>query len=173
MPYRYDDMGDERFQHMCQALLAHVMPDVQCFPVSQPDGGRDAVNRAGLKLKDRVVFQVKWTGQPSAVRDPVKWLTSAINGEREKIKRLVSEGLRQYILMTNIRATAAPHRGTHDRLEVELDKLSKELKVPITCWWKDEIDRRMDLGPGRTEVLISGSFGWRRCSPCADREQPS
>jgi hypothetical protein len=67
MPYRYDDMGDERFQQMCQALLAVFMPDVHCFPIRQADGRRDAVRKPGRDLAARVVFQQKWTGHPDRV----------------------------------------------------------------------------------------------------------
>ena len=42
MDYPLENLGPERFQQFCQALLAKEYPDMQCFPVAQPDGGRDA-----------------------------------------------------------------------------------------------------------------------------------
>lgn len=147
MPYRYDDMGDERFQQMCQALLAVSFPDLQCLPVGQADGGRDAVSNPGRQDEDRLVFQVKWTGHPDRISNPVAWLRAALAGEQEKITRLVDEGLKKYILMTNVASTSTLQRGTFDRFELELDKMSEELGVPISCWWKDDIDRRIDTAP--------------------------
>ena len=44
MDYPLENLGPERFQQLCQALLAREYPRVQCFPVAQPDGGRDAVS---------------------------------------------------------------------------------------------------------------------------------
>lgn len=43
MDYLFENLGPERFQHLSQALLAREHRDVQCFPVAQPDGGRDAI----------------------------------------------------------------------------------------------------------------------------------
>ena len=44
MDYPLENLGPERFQQFCQALLVKEYPRVQCFPVAQPDGGRDAVS---------------------------------------------------------------------------------------------------------------------------------
>ena len=44
MDYLYENLGPERFQQFCQALLAREYPKLQCFPVAQPDGGRDAIS---------------------------------------------------------------------------------------------------------------------------------
>ena len=43
MDYQLENLGDERFQQLCQALLVREFPDVQCFPVGMPDGGRDSI----------------------------------------------------------------------------------------------------------------------------------
>ena len=44
MDYLLDNLGPERFQEVCHALLAKAFPKTQCFPVGQRDGGRDAVS---------------------------------------------------------------------------------------------------------------------------------
>jgi hypothetical protein len=44
MNYPLENLGPEQFQEFCQALLLREHPNVQCFPVAQPDGGRDAVS---------------------------------------------------------------------------------------------------------------------------------
>ena len=43
MNYPLENLDPERFQHFCQALLVREHPQLQCFPVAQPDGGRDAI----------------------------------------------------------------------------------------------------------------------------------
>ena len=43
MDYPLENLGPDRFQQLCQSLLLSEHTDVQCFPISQPDGGRDAV----------------------------------------------------------------------------------------------------------------------------------
>jgi hypothetical protein len=42
MDYPLEQLGPERFQQFCQALISLEFPKVQSFPVAQPDGGRDA-----------------------------------------------------------------------------------------------------------------------------------
>ena len=42
MTHPYENTTPERFQHFSQALLIDEYPGLQCFPVGQPDGGRDA-----------------------------------------------------------------------------------------------------------------------------------
>lgn len=43
MSYPFENLDPEKFQHFCQALLTKEFPNMQCFPVAQPDGGRDAI----------------------------------------------------------------------------------------------------------------------------------
>src|SRR5437773_2725150 len=60
MDYPLENLGPERFQQFCQALLAKEYPDMQCFPVAQPDGGRDAVSYHFAEgVSNFSVFQVK------------------------------------------------------------------------------------------------------------------
>ncbi|WP_308468517.1 NACHT domain-containing protein [Rathayibacter soli] len=147
MAYRYQDLDDQRFQKLCQSLLVIVFPNVQCLPVRQSDGGRDAVVRQPGKPSERVIYQVKWTADHRAHPDPVKWLEDTIAGEHKNIQRLVKEGAQQYVLMTNMPSTAHPKGGRLDRLDRTLDTLSKSYGIPMSCWWRDELDRRMDLAP--------------------------
>lgn len=53
MDYLYENLGEDRFQELCQSLLIREFPNVQCFPIRQPDGGRDAV--AYINLPKRQV----------------------------------------------------------------------------------------------------------------------
>jgi hypothetical protein len=54
MSYHFEELGDERFQQLCQAILTCAFPNVQCLPVSQPDGGRDAFLRRPVTEESRV-----------------------------------------------------------------------------------------------------------------------
>jgi hypothetical protein len=56
MDYLYENLGDERFQELCQALLVKEMPHVQCFPIGQRDGGRDAIAYFALNIRGHCVL---------------------------------------------------------------------------------------------------------------------
>lgn len=140
--YLYERLGEKRFQQMCGALLAHLFPDVTCYPVGQKDGGRDAVRPSRGR---RYVYQVKWAN--TRLRDPVAWLDKAIRDEAANIRRLVSEGAEAYILLTCVAGTAARGRGTMDRLEERLKVHSKDFGIPVSCWWQADLDARVDTAP--------------------------
>ena len=104
--YLYERLTDKRFQELCGALLAHLFPNVTCYPVGQADGGRAAVRKN--PTTGDAIYQVKWTSKP--LRDPVAWLDSAINQEAENIKQLVKDGATRYYLLTSIAGTSARSR---------------------------------------------------------------
>ena len=150
MDYPLENLDPERFQQFCQALLIKDHPNIQCFPVGQPDGGRDAsepleLSSEPLELHNRtkgfIVFQVKFCRKPFAEPDPHLWLVNTMKGEIPKIKRLLSEGAEKYYLLTNIPGTAHPNSGSIDIL----NKMVKEnLQIPFQCWWRDDLNRRLD-----------------------------
>jgi len=159
MPYRYEDLDEKRFQKLCQSLLIESFPTLHCLPVSQPDGGRDAVDRKPGKPAERLIFQVKWTPDPRLHEDPVDWLLKTVHGESKKITRMVREGAKGYILLTNVPATSHPGGGRYDRLNTELDKLTQHYGIDMSCWWRDDLDGRMDRAPDSlkwaySEVLV-------------------
>ena len=43
MDYPLEELGPEGFQQFCQSLLVKEFPKLQCFPIAQPDGGRDGL----------------------------------------------------------------------------------------------------------------------------------
>jgi tetratricopeptide (TPR) repeat protein len=140
--YLYERLGAERFQQLCNALLVQECPGVQCFPVGQKDGGRDAVRHIGARS---VVYQVKWT--KNSQRDPVAWLDKSIRDEADNIRRLVSEGAEAYYLLTNVPGTASPGSGTMDRLDQRLRQHADSFGVAMRCWWQADIDARVDAAP--------------------------
>lgn len=142
LDYPLENLGPERFQHLCQALLVREHPRVQCFPVAQPDGGRDAVSFYAESSQGKFqVFQVKYARKPLAETDPHKWLAAIVEGEAPKIQNLIPRGASSYYLITNIPGTAHLGSGSIDKINAEI---SKALNLPSFCWWRDDINRRLD-----------------------------
>jgi hypothetical protein len=79
MDYPYENLSPETFQLFCQALLAKDHPGMQCYPVAQPDGGRDAAQLYFTETAERNfgMFQVKFVRQPHAEKDPHKWISDS------------------------------------------------------------------------------------------------
>jgi hypothetical protein len=142
MSYPLENLNDETFQSLCQALLAKEFPGISCFPVGQPDGGRDAVlSTYSSEEKQFLVFQVKFVRDPAQVRDTRKWLLDVMKDETEKVKALVDRRAKGYFLLTNVRGSSHLDDGSIDKMDA---LLSGTLSVPATCWWRDDIDRRLD-----------------------------
>lgn len=141
LDYPFENLGPERFQELCQALLATEYPNLQCFPVGQPDGGRDAVSYYTSADEGFIVFQVKYVRRPLAEKDPHKWLLGHLKEELPKVFRLRKEGARQYILMTNVPGTAHHHSGSIDKAS---RLLKQETGLESYCWWRDDLSRRLD-----------------------------
>ena len=61
MDYQYENLDSGRFQELCQSLLVKEYPNVQCFPIGQRDGGRDAIAyyQSNKNRKEFIVFQIK------------------------------------------------------------------------------------------------------------------
>jgi hypothetical protein len=100
MDYLFENLGDERFQEFCSTLIAKEFPDVQSFPVGQPDGGRDSIAYIMPGKKAFIVFQVKFVRNPDSIQDAHKWLTKTIREEASKIDKLIPKGARQFYLLT-------------------------------------------------------------------------
>ena len=142
MDYPYENLGPERFQQFCQALLVLEFPNVQCFPVAQPDGGRDAVSFYSSAGEGKfMVFQVKFSRKPLAEADPHNWLLQVTENEIVKVQKLIPRGATSYYLMTNVPGTAHSEVGSIDKLNKEL---TDNIGVPSQCWWRDDLNRRLD-----------------------------
>lgn len=142
MTYGYENLGDDRFQQLCQAILTTAHNDVQCLPVGQPDGGRDAFTRLShySARHDAVVFQVKFSKNPTH-KDERTVIQELIKTESAKVEQLRQLGLQRYYLLTNVSGTSHLNSGSIDRIN---DELSRAFKVPAFCWWRDDLDRRID-----------------------------
>ena len=143
MKYHFEALGDERFQQLCQAILVNAYPDVQCLPVGQPDGGRDAMRvslKKGTEARDFVVFQVKYSKHPSKKksRDAIAEL---IRSEEKKIQEMVERGVRAYHFMTNVSGTSHLDVGS---IDIVNRQLSNKFGIDVFCWWRDDLERRID-----------------------------
>ncbi|GHO88060.1 NACHT domain-containing protein [Dictyobacter formicarum] len=143
MDYQYENLGPERFQHFCQALIAREHPHTQCFPVGQPDGGRDAIAYISNEKNSKsfIIFQIKFVRKPQAEADIHKWLVKIMEEEALKIEKYIPLGAAKYYLLTNIQGTAHPDSGSIDKLDQTFSNL---IKIPFQCWWRDDLSRRLD-----------------------------
>ena len=132
MGFHYEELSPEKFQQFCQALLTVAHPNVQCLPVAQPDGGRDAFVRAVKHEADYCIFQVKFERSPSNSPDEREAIEKFIESERHKVEKLVRSGAKQYYLLTNVRGSAHPEVGSIDRVNKALEKA---FKIPSFCYW--------------------------------------
>ncbi|MEU8872550.1 hypothetical protein AB0D24_15535 [Streptomyces javensis] len=139
MEYQYESLLDERFQMLCQSLLLREYPGVQCYPVGMPDGGRDAT---APETSGKIVFQVKYARNPPGIADPLKWVINSIDGEVEKVKKLADRGATSFVLMTNLSGTSHLGSGRMDKVQAHLDKV---MPIRAMCWWRDDLDRRLDV----------------------------
>ena len=142
MDYSLENLGPERFEEICHALLSRAFPSTQCFPVGQRDGGRDAVSYSAPQAsREIVVYQVKFVRHPLAEKEPHKWLKRTVEAEAPKVHALVPKGATKYYLLTNVPGTAHPESGSIDAVQRVLDE---QLPIPAQCWWRDDINRRLD-----------------------------
>jgi hypothetical protein len=141
--YLYENLSPERLQQFCQALLLDEFPGLRCFPVGQPDGGRDALLAVRHHGRDQqfAVFQVKFNRNALTRPDQHKWLDQILSEEAPKINRLIPRGAHRYFLITNVKGTAHPDTGSIDRVEA---LLSANIEIQATCLWRDDLDRRVE-----------------------------
>ncbi|MFC8408748.1 NACHT domain-containing protein [Arthrobacter sp. NPDC057259] len=105
------------------------------------DGGVDAISAGSI------IYQVKWSSKVQ--QNPHTWLRATIEGERDKISKLVHEkGISRYILMTSVAGTTtSKDSGSMQRLQISLDEFSNEFGIPVECWWQADIDAEVDAAP--------------------------
>lgn len=178
MNYPLESLGPEIFQEFAQSLLLHDFPEIRCFPVGQPDGGRDALRMfdgtgSGTKRKSQWVYQVKFVREPE-IPDATEWATTILDKESEKIAELKRRGCEKYILVTNANGSSHLGVGTIDKL---LKALQNAIEIPVEVLWRHDINRRLDnawslkwsypilmQGPDFLRVLFESGIGgdWER-----------
>jgi hypothetical protein len=144
-----------------QALLAPELPGIQCYPVGQPDGGRDAMVDNHRESPGRLILQVKFKRRDDRFDDTAKWLIDALTPEQTKIRRLAERGATQYIVVTNAEGTSHLDAGSMDRVE---SWLKENIPIPAKCLWRTDLDRRFENAHALKWVypeLLSGPDGLR------------
>ena len=144
--YPYEQLDESRFQRLVQCLLTAESPGIQCFPLSGPDGGRDAVEvlPEGVKLTDSIVYQVKFKepqplGTPSS-QELYTWLTQRLRQEIAAVRTLKEHGATKYTVVTNLKGTGGLDGGLRDRIN---DWAKQNLALPTQFWWRDDLDSRL------------------------------
>lgn len=156
MDYQFENLGDERFQELCSALINKEFPNSQAFPVGQRDGGRDSLAYlwGETNKRDFIVFQVKYVRNAKVHKDPHKWFVKTIEEEIDKINNLILKGAKAYYLLTNVNGTAFLDSGSIDIMNKLLDS---KIKIPSICWWRDDlcgkIDNSIDLKWSYPEII--------------------
>jgi hypothetical protein len=163
MDYNLENLEPERFQKLCQALLVQEFAGVQCFPVGQPDGGRDAIRFLDGTAADFHVFQIKFVRKPLSISDPKKWLLEIADGEIQKVARLKIRGAKAYFLITNLSGSGHLDAGSIDIVHKHLDDiLTISVGIPTHCWWRDDLisrlDRSWDIKLRYPEILTGQDF---------------
>lgn len=145
MDYLYENLGDERFQEFCSTLISKEFPNMQAFPVGQPDGGRDTLAYFMESSKKQfIIFQVKFVRNPKNIVDPHKWLIEILKKEAPKIQKLLPNGAKEFYLLTNVEGTAHLDAGSKDKVNKILEE---NIFIPAQCWWRDDISRRFEKDP--------------------------
>jgi len=157
--YLFERLGDQDFQQLVGALLAGQFPDFTPMALRQSDGGRDGVRQ--VAPGDLLVYQVKWSVRGQE-KDPVVWLDAAVRQEQENLKRLAAEGVRRYVLVTNVASTGRAKSGTFDRLNEKLDEHAKSLGLEqMSCVWREALNAWVDNAPVETKWAYADMLaGW-------------
>ncbi len=143
MDYPLENLTPDSFQSLVQALLIKEFPGLQCYPVGQADGGRDAtvlLPHSGT-ARDFCLFQIKFARHPEKIDDAYRWLEPILEKKLPKIDRQALKGAKRFLLVTNVRATSYATAGSMDKTQALLRKL---LPIEGQCWWRDDLARRLD-----------------------------
>ena len=142
--YQYEQLNDESFQQLCQSLLIKAFPDLQCYPVGQADGGRDATVqhfRLTPATTGLVVFQVKFARRDLNPSEARAWLLRTLKNELPQVQKQIDAGAKRFVLVTNVAGTGVRDVGSMDKLQALLEK---HIPIPASAWWRNDIDRRLD-----------------------------
>lgn len=157
--YLYERLGDNDFQQLVSALLVTQFPNFIPMALRQADGGRDGLRK--LDAGKVLIYQVKWSGSGKD-RNPVTWLDEVVRKEEKNLRRLAAEGVRHYVLVTNVASTAKPKSGTFDRLNDKLEAYAKEFGYEqMTCIWREALNPWVDNAPSETKWAYAEMLaGW-------------
>ena len=157
--YLYERLGDHDFQQLVAALLTAQFPDFVPMALRQADGGRDGLR--DLEPGKVLIYQVKWSVSGKE-KDPVTWLDAVVRKEAKNLRRLAGEGVRRYMLVTNVPSTSKPGTGTYDRLDRKLEEHAKAFGFEeISCVWREALNPWVDNAPTETKWAYAEMLaGW-------------
>ncbi|WP_205878922.1 NACHT domain-containing protein [Mycobacterium camsae] len=140
--YLYERLGDHDFQQLVNALLAAQFPNFTPMALRQADGGIDGQRK--IDPSTLLIYQVKWS-VAGWEKNPVSWLDAVVKKELDNLRRLAKEGVRHYVLVTNVPSTAKPRTGTFAQLNKKLHAYAKELGFEeMTCLWREALNSWLD-----------------------------
>jgi hypothetical protein len=157
--YLYERLGDHDFQQLVSALLADQFPDYLPMALRQTDGGIDGLRN--IDPKTLLIYQVKWSASGSD-KNPVSWLDAVVKKELDNLRRLAKEGVRNYVLVTNVASTAKPKTGTFVQLDKKLREHAKNVGFDqMTCIWREALNPWVDNAPDSTKWAYADMLaGW-------------
>lgn len=157
--YLYERLGDHDFQQLVSALLSSQFPDYIPMALRQADGGRDGLRQVDVARV--LIYQVKWSVEGKE-KDPVSWLDQFVQKEATSLKRLASQGVRHYVLVTNVGSTAKPDSGTFDQMDRKLKAYAKDFGYEqMTCIWREALNPWVDNAPTETKWAYAEMLaGW-------------
>ncbi|WP_168223424.1 NACHT domain-containing NTPase [Plantibacter sp. M259] len=153
--YLYWRLSEGQFQKLVSTILRDKFDSVRCYPIGMGDEGIDGI------VDGSVIYQVKWTSKYE--QNPASWLKDTIDGERAKIRKLVTEKrITKYILVTSVAGTTTGKgTGSIQKLEPDLAAYSREFGIPVECWWQGDVDAEINrMGDGikwSFQEMLSGS----------------
>ena len=157
--YLFERLGDHDFQQLVSALLASQFSDYVPMALRQTDGGIDGLRNADPKTL--LIYQVKWAASGTD-KNPVSWLDAVVKKELDNLRRLAKEGVRNYVLVTNVASTAKPETGTFAKLDKKLKEYAKDLGYDqMTCIWREALNPWVDNAPDSTKWAYADMLaGW-------------
>ena len=94
------------------------------------------------------VFQVKFATTSVSADAVFDWVMQAAQGEKAKVQRLKERGATKYFFISNVQATSHLDHGSIDKTARALEEM---LGLPFSCWWRNDINRRLD---GRWDIKL-------------------
>jgi len=157
--YLYERLGDHDFQQLVSALLADQFSDYLPMALRQTDGGIDGLRN--IDPKTLLIYQVKWSVSGTE-KNAVSWLDAVVKKELDNLRRLAKEGVRNYVLVTNVASTAKPETGTFAQLDKKLKEYAKNLGYDrMTCIWREALNPWVDNAPTETKWAYADMLaGW-------------
>ncbi|GAB3260186.1 hypothetical protein GCM10027456_40170 [Kineosporia babensis] len=100
-------------------------------------------------------YQVKYSQNGARMNAADQWVLSALRGEREKVRRLVDEGVRHYTLVVNVRGSGKSRTGSIDKVDEELSHLRTAWSLDsLQVWWRDDLNTMMNRAPSSLKIAF-------------------